>query len=223
MKKLIRKSEGRIMKGKDDKKIKPRERIFNAALDLFYHRGFHQTSVRQIAEKADVNPAMISYYFKGKKGLLEQVMIQFYEPYFERIESEQQQLNLAVEGHDPVPLERLYCLVETCFNYLFENYRMTRFIYRELTVDSTLIREIMTTYLAKEKYYFLSLIEYVKKENSNEADDNEMFALQILNSLYMPFLQPQIVREVYYLEPHEPQFRDRYIKQLKKIVESCCR
>ncbi len=47
--------------------------IMDVAIDLFADNGFSETSVRQIAEKADVNVAMINYYFGSKKELLESI------------------------------------------------------------------------------------------------------------------------------------------------------
>jgi AcrR family transcriptional regulator len=46
-------------------------RIMEAAEELFAETGFNGTSVRDIAEKAQVNLAMISYYFGSKDKLLE--------------------------------------------------------------------------------------------------------------------------------------------------------
>ena len=45
--------------------------ILNAAEKLFEEKGFDGTSVRDIAKSADVNVAMISYYFGSKEKLLE--------------------------------------------------------------------------------------------------------------------------------------------------------
>lgn len=45
--------------------------ILNAAEKLFEEKGFDGTSVRDIAKAADVNVAMISYYFGSKEKLLE--------------------------------------------------------------------------------------------------------------------------------------------------------
>ncbi len=45
--------------------------IIEAAEALFAENGFNGTSVRDIAEKAGVNLAMISYYFGSKEKLLE--------------------------------------------------------------------------------------------------------------------------------------------------------
>jgi len=45
--------------------------ILLVAERLFADKGFHGTSVRDIAQEADVNIAMISYYFGSKDKLLE--------------------------------------------------------------------------------------------------------------------------------------------------------
>jgi AcrR family transcriptional regulator len=50
-----------------------REKIFASAERLFAQRGFNGVSVREIANDAGVNSALVGYYFGGKKGLLSEV------------------------------------------------------------------------------------------------------------------------------------------------------
>ena len=47
-----------------------REKILEAAKELFEEKGFDFTSVRDIAQKADVNIALINYHFGSKESLL---------------------------------------------------------------------------------------------------------------------------------------------------------
>ena len=47
-----------------------KQAIVEAALQLFLANGFDGTSIRDIAQKANTNPANIAYYFKNKNGLL---------------------------------------------------------------------------------------------------------------------------------------------------------
>jgi len=51
--------------------ITVKEKILDAAEELFAEQGFEATSVRELAGKADVNVAMISYYFGSKEKLFE--------------------------------------------------------------------------------------------------------------------------------------------------------
>lgn len=49
---------------------KPKEKIFNAAVDLFFTKGFHKTSIRDIANATGMNSAGIYHHFGNKEGLL---------------------------------------------------------------------------------------------------------------------------------------------------------
>lgn len=46
-----------------------RERVLDAAEDLFSHHGFDGVSVRQVARQAGVDVALLNYYFVSKQGL----------------------------------------------------------------------------------------------------------------------------------------------------------
>jgi AcrR family transcriptional regulator len=159
---------------------------------------------------------LISYHFGGKKGLLEQIMVKFYEGYFLSIKKGE--ANLGELFNEATTADRLVHVMKFIFDYLFECHQMTRFIYRELTIDSTLVREVMTLYLSQEKYYYLSIIEEGIKRGELKEMDLEIWVLQLLNVLYMPFLQPQVIREVHYIEPLSEEFKERYFAQIKHWI-----
>ncbi|MBW0145174.1 TetR/AcrR family transcriptional regulator [Sphingomicrobium clamense] len=50
-----------------------RSAIMAAGTRLFAVQGFEKTGIRDIAVEADVNPALISYHFGGKEGLIEEI------------------------------------------------------------------------------------------------------------------------------------------------------
>jgi len=47
----------------------PKEHITRIAENLFFKKGFHLTTIRDISRKAKVNSSMISYYFNSKEEL----------------------------------------------------------------------------------------------------------------------------------------------------------
>ncbi len=51
-----------------------RIRLIEAATPLFAQKGFAGVSIRELAEAAGVNSALISYHFGGKEGLYEAVL-----------------------------------------------------------------------------------------------------------------------------------------------------
>jgi AcrR family transcriptional regulator len=51
-----------------------REEIRQVALELFAHKGFEQTSLREIAERLDITKAALYYHFPSKEELLGDVV-----------------------------------------------------------------------------------------------------------------------------------------------------
>jgi AcrR family transcriptional regulator len=51
-----------------------RSRILRAATDMFVAQGFKGTSIRKICEQANVNVAMVNYYFQSKEELYAAVL-----------------------------------------------------------------------------------------------------------------------------------------------------
>ncbi len=60
-----------------------RERILEAAVTLFARKGFGSTGLRQLAETAQVNLAMINYFFGSKKTLLKEILDIFFSGYLD--------------------------------------------------------------------------------------------------------------------------------------------
>jgi AcrR family transcriptional regulator len=59
-----------ILSRRERKKEETRHRIFHAAVDLFRHKGFEQTTVDDITEKADVARGTFFNYFPRKDAVL---------------------------------------------------------------------------------------------------------------------------------------------------------
>ena len=55
---------------RERKKIETKEKIFKAALSLFLEKGFENTTVEEITEKADVGKGTFFNYFPRKESLL---------------------------------------------------------------------------------------------------------------------------------------------------------
>ncbi len=191
-----------------------KQKILQAAIYLFHSKGFTGTSVREIASRANVNIAHISYYFKGKGGLLEYLVSQYYEEYIQVIEDNYAQLTYK-NAH--VILNKM---VLDILNYQHANRQLSRLVYREVTLDSVLIREVMTTYLMKEKYYLQAVLEQGIEEGIFRKGFIPHIIIQLRSLLHMPYLQPQYMSEVLYIQPHETYFVHQYYKELKNWLNS---
>ncbi|WP_051317081.1 forespore capture DNA-binding protein RefZ [Ectobacillus panaciterrae] len=190
-----------------------KQKIIDAAVFLFNTQGYNGTSVRDIAKKANVNAANISYYFSGKQGLLEHLVTDFLEGYIGILERAfEMQAILS-------PKEMLLMVVRDILRYQSENRHLTRFFYREISLDSMLIREIMTTYFMREKYYFQTIIQNGIEQGEFRKVLFSVFMSQLKGMLSVPYLYPQYISEVLHVFPSEEYFTRSYAKELECWLE----
>ncbi|MHC4823722.1 MAG: TetR/AcrR family transcriptional regulator [Planctomycetota bacterium] len=85
-----------------------KERILQAAKELFAEKGFPGTSMREITSRAEVNLAAINYHFGSKEGLLLALVRRCLEPINkERLESLQRAEARAEASGTTVPLREV--------------------------------------------------------------------------------------------------------------------
>jgi TetR/AcrR family transcriptional regulator, biofilm operon repressor len=197
-----------------DKDPKTKKEVMYAAVRLFNSRGFDGTSVREIAKKADVNPALISYYFGGKKGLLESLIISYFEGYIDVLQE------CCQDAKHKTAKDILLNIVAATITYQFEHRHQARFVMRELTIDSVLTREVMATYLAKENYYFTTVLELGMKRKQFRRLVIPFVILKIKGLLMMPYMQPQYAVEVLHVNVYEDYFTKKYIEEINRWIEA---
>jgi AcrR family transcriptional regulator len=184
-----------------------KDAIVNAAIELFNTKGYNGTSVRDIAGKANVNPANIAYYFQNKEGLLEYCFTAFFENYLAEIERGFAFLNAGAA----------FCLKQIAanvINFQCKNIQLTRFILREMSIDSQIVREIMSTYYVKERYFFQKIIEKGMEQKEFRSHSVSYLILQFKSLLAMPFLNTHYVTEVLHVFPHEKYFAKKYLQEI---------
>jgi AcrR family transcriptional regulator len=103
-----------------------RDKILTAARELFEEKGFDSTTVREIAAKADVNPALINYHFGSKDGLLEALIEEMTKATHFRLHD--------INKSDAKPEEKLQQAVALLINKIFVNKKYYQMIHRELSM-----------------------------------------------------------------------------------------
>ncbi|WML47285.1 forespore capture DNA-binding protein RefZ [Neobacillus sp. PS3-34] len=188
-----------------------KEAIVNAAISLFNTKGYSGTSIRDIAGSANVNIANIAYYFQNKHGLLEHCFTSFFEQYLAELEAGYVLLNQGAE----------FCLKNisaNLLNFYFRNIHLTRFILREMSIDSQVVREIMSTYCLKEKYLLQKVLEKGKEWGEFRPHSSEYMIIQLKGLLTMPFLNPHYITEVLHVYTHERFFVEKYQQEIDNWI-----
>lgn len=186
--------------------------VMIAAVDLFYTKGYSATSIREISARAGVNVATVSYYFAGKQGLLEECLVAFFEKYLGVLEkvanSEQLQ-------HNPTRSSMMEAAL-LLIDFQQQNHRFARFAWREVTMDSQMVREMTSCYLRKEQYVWKLLLAQDIEKGISIKISPSFFLIQLTSMISMPFLQSQTIQELWNLNPSEKMFTRLYSNILKE-------
>jgi len=105
----------------------PRQRILDAAISLFAKKGYAGAGVREIAKKANVNIAMISYYFEGKVGILKTIINEFHNQYNQVIKD-------AID-ESLSPEECVRSIVLNIVNFVKTNPEITEVVFNAFPLD----------------------------------------------------------------------------------------
>ncbi|MGN7469695.1 forespore capture DNA-binding protein RefZ [Brevibacillus sp. SAFN-007a] len=191
-------------------------RILSAAAKLFDTYGYKGTSVRQIAAEAQVNSALISYHFQGKQGVLETLIASYFETLFRLLEEQE------AEQKHVSAIQRLEQVIQLYVRFQMEHAPITRLVHRELSVESMLAREVMTLYMSRWKHGLSHVLEGGVASGDFLPVSVDRIVLAVTSQMIYPFLQPQMVRQVYDLEPFSEEFarwlQDSIMRFLRGIL-----
>jgi AcrR family transcriptional regulator len=188
--------------------------IMDKALEVFAEKGFDNASVRDIAQRADVNVAMISYYFGSKEKLLEAIFMNHTGFMRGKIET-----ILHSKAHDP--LEKVDLLIDTYINVIIENRSFHRLMMRE----QVLIKEgPLYTYLRDMKRQNRGMIEVAVKAGQKAGlfqknIDVSMLAVVLFGSVNHFFSNYKFVCEENAIKANGADFDLESIEKLRDHIK----
>jgi len=187
---------------------------------LFAEKGFNGTSVRDIAEKAHVNLAMISYYFGSKDKLLESL-------FDYRGEHIKLKLESMVEDKTLGSFEKLDLLIDHYIEKIMNQQCFSRIMLREQVVNHTGITAELITQMKKRNQQIISKLIHQgqkKGEFKRNIDIPLMMATLVGTAGHIIATQPYY-REINNLQSMSEEEFQRHMKKklsqhLKKLFKA---
>lgn len=140
-----------------DKQIK----IMESAEKLFAAKGFDGTSVRDIAESADINIAMVSYYFGSKEKLFEAM-------FAHRSEFFKLQLETMLQNTELEPMEKMDQLIDQYIVKLMSQQCFHRIMIREQMMNNN-------GFIARQIHTMKTRNQTLIKQLVQEGQDKNVF------------------------------------------------
>ncbi len=189
------------------------------AVELFATNGFEGTSIRQLAQRADVNIAMINYYFGSKEKLFETLLEQKASYMRNRIE--------AVEADESLTeIEKLDQIIEDYVVRFFSQPEFHRVLQQELLVSQReQLHQNVIGLFVKNTQNVVAIIEKgIRKKQFKKVDPPFVFASiigtinQVMQSKIMCNM---LLNKAFDENPYQdPLFKKRLIQHLKQMVHA---
>ena len=159
---------------------KSREKIINAATELFAENGFNATSIYDIAKKAGISKGLVYNYFKSKEELLDDIVFSAFNDFDEFIDT------LSKSREDPV--ESLSEVMEKTFKSLKEKPQFWKLI-TGLSFKQK-IRERYAEQIAhRQASYFEVASKLLQKLNIENPLKEFLFIGAIIDGMSFHFLE----------------------------------
>jgi len=131
-----------------------RDEILKAATVLFANRGFHETSMSEVAREAHVSKALIFWHFKTKEELFVAVLGRLLEPYV---------IDFAEEAGALDEKAQILKLLESYLLFVRDNANSIRFFVAQLLHDEKGSETLTSQVLALYNGYRTLLTELIER------------------------------------------------------------
>ena len=187
--------------------ISTEEKLKEAARRVFTQKGYAATKVRDIAAEANINLALVNYYFRSKEKLFELIMVETIQQLFERIKP-------IINDESTSIIQKIESIVDHYLDLLIANPDFPLFIVNELMSGANRL-PIMTD---NGKLFFHS--HFVKQLAALRVEGKINFhpvniMMNMIGMIIFPFLARPLVLRSGILQ--EDEFR-KIVEERKKLI-----
>lgn len=184
------------------------EKIKAAAKTVFYKKGFSATRTRDIAEEADLNLALLNYYFRSKAKLFEIIMTETLSGFIGSMK--------VILNDEKTSLEqKVQIIAERYIDFISIEPEIPTFILTEIRNNPEgLLKRLPIKEIVNESFFIQQFQKAV--QNKEIAESNPLhFIMNLMGLVVFPFIAKPIIMGSKNLEIS--QFHDLMQERKKKI------
>ena len=196
-----------------------KKHIINHAIELFAEKGFEGTSIRDLAARADVNVAMVNYYFGSKEKLFESLVE-------ERASYNRGVLEEIVKNPLLSDIEKIEHIIDTYINKVFTNRKFHRVLHQEMMLNQ---RESLSQAIVEIVYpnslIIRGVIEAGMKKGVFRNVDPPLVIASMVGTINQVLLSKRMCikllnKEADYVPYEDPLFIKRLSDHLKQLMHA---
>lgn len=194
--------------------------IIETAEKLFAAKGYDATSVRDIAEEARINVAMISYYFGSKEKLMQALFEHRTGDIVMRVES-------LLKDESLTPFNKVCMLIDEYLDRAIGRHEFYKILfYEQMIAKSTSLIDLINEIKKRNTSYIEVLIKDGQQKKAFKKDVDVVLMLNTMSGTVMQMMvNKRYYREVNNLqllpeEEFEKQFRSRLSNHIKNLFKA---
>jgi AcrR family transcriptional regulator len=198
-----------------DPGFEKKDHILDVAEELFSTNGFDGVSVRDLAKKADINIAMISYYFGSKENLYVSIL-------------ERKMITIRQDIQSAFPngggaWDKLSYIIDNYVDRMVENRRFMNIVFTELgTIQRENISNFLRSRFVDNQNAFREIIQQGIADGEFRKVDPQLTIVSIIGPLKLYVSNPMMVQKLLNEESEEAAYsqlhRDRMKAHLKDMI-----
>lgn len=150
-----------------------KEKLLLSAKKLFAAQGFDKTSIREIANDAQVNSSMISYYFGGKDGMIEGI----FDHFFPKISQEK----LSLE-----PNTEIEYILKSIISLRLHDTELIDILHSEIILKSSRL-ETIKPYILTSWTRLYQLLDLCKNKQTLNIQSTDVAYMYLLAGISFPY------------------------------------
>ncbi|MGB5555428.1 MAG: TetR/AcrR family transcriptional regulator [Flavobacteriaceae bacterium] len=166
--------------------------ILNAAITIFQRKGMAGARMQEIADEANINKAMLHYYFRNKQQLFEAVFMQAFQKFAP-------QMNGIFNSNASV-FDKINGFAESYISFVTENPYLPTFLIQEINVNPDFTTTFFTAHSAPDPTMFENQIAEEIKKGILKPVDPKQLLLNLFSLCAFPFVGSGLVRGVLKLD-----------------------
>lgn len=183
------------------------QKIKEAAKRVFLEYGFEGAKIRQIAEAADVNIALVNYYFRSKEQLFNSIYRETFAEFVGK---------MMVLLNEKTPLEvKIWKIVDRYTDFILENQMMPAFILTQQRKEGAAFFKDLDVRSVIQGSYFWKQLQEASAKGEIRAIDPLQVVISVMGSIIFPIMAGGVLSYVGTFD--EKAFRE-FIEARKKII-----
>jgi TetR/AcrR family transcriptional regulator len=188
-----------------------KERILKAAIDVFIEKGKYGARMQEIADRAEINKAMLHYYFTDKNTLYERSIEYIFTNLFLKIEGFLEKERTSVD--------KIGRFVDIYIDFLAENVGITRIFAREMADGGYVFKKVMRNLTQKSGFFtpltLMDIIDNSKESGEIRDVDTVQTIISIVGMSLFYFIGKPVVDTIWNIGPEN---QDDFIRARKKSI-----